>query len=222
MIRFFDIFLSGIALIVLSPLFILVMIILKLTGEGEMFFHQKRVGKNKKNIYLFKFATMYKNSENIGTKTITIKNDPRILPVGRFLRDFKINELPQLINIFKGEMSFIGPRPLTNETFSFYSEEIQKKIASIEPGLSGVGSIVFRNEEKILSDGNNSSDIYKNFISPYKGELESWFIENRNIYTYFSLIFLTVLIVLNLQPKLIFKIYKDLPKPNKNIQNLLD
>ena len=79
---------------------------------------------------------MFKNSENTGTKTITIKNDPRILPVGRFLRDFKINELPQLINIFKGEMSFIGPRPLTQETFSLYSEEIQNKIVTIEPGLS--------------------------------------------------------------------------------------
>ena len=222
MIRFFDIFLSGLALIILSPLFILVMVILKLTGEGEIFFRQKRVGKNKKDIYLFKFATMFKNSENTGTKTITIKNDPRILPVGRFLRDFKINELPQLINIFKGEMSFIGPRPLTQETFSLYSEEIQNKIVTIEPGLSGVGSLVFRNEEKILSGGNDSLVIYKNYISPYKGDLESWFTENRNLYTYFALIFLTVLIVLNLKPKLIFKIYKDLPEPNKNIQNFLE
>ena len=116
--RFFDIFFSGLALLVLSPLFIILILILRFSGEGEIFFLQERIGKDNKPFMLFKFATMLKNSPHIGTGTITVKNDPRVLPIGKFLRKSKINELPQLINIFKGDMSSIGPRPLTLKAFS--------------------------------------------------------------------------------------------------------
>jgi len=106
--RFFDVLLSGIALMFLSPLLVPIVIILMLTGEGEVLFLQERIGKGGKKIKLFKFATMLKNSQNIGTGTVTMKDDPRVLPVGRFLRKTKINELPQLLNIFFGDMSVIG------------------------------------------------------------------------------------------------------------------
>ena len=120
--RFFDILFSSFALLVLSPLLIPVVIILKFSGEGEVFFLQERIGKNGKLFKLFKFATMLKDSPNLGTGTVTMKDDPRVLPVGKFLRKTKINELPQLLNIFFGDMSVIGPRPLTAETFGSYSD----------------------------------------------------------------------------------------------------
>ena len=122
MIRFFDVLLSAITLLLLLPLFLPIVILLRFTGEGEIFFLQERIGKDGKKFELFKFATMLKNSPDIGTGTVTMKNDPRVLPLGRFLRKTKINELPQLLNIFFGDMSVIGPRPLTSQAFETYSD----------------------------------------------------------------------------------------------------
>ena len=184
--RFFDILFSGAALLTLSPILIPILIILKLTGEGEIFFLQERVGIRGRKFKLFKFATMLKNSPNIGTGTVTLKGDPRVLPVGRFLRKTKINELPQLLNIFLGDMSVIGPRPLTVETFEAYSNNTQNLIKQVRPGLSGIGSIIFRNEEEIMHGANASIDFYTNVIAPYKGELEEWFVSNKSLYIYFA------------------------------------
>ena len=110
--RLLDILLSGIAILILSPLFLLIILILSITGEREIFFKQDRIGINKTNFGLLKFVTMLKNSENTGAGTVTLKNDYRVLPFGKFLRKTKLNELPQLFNILKGDMSVIGPRPL--------------------------------------------------------------------------------------------------------------
>ena len=115
--RVFDIFFSGIALILLLPILLPLMFILRVTGEGEIFFLQNRVGLGGRYFRIFKFATMLKDSPNIGSGTVTVKNDPRILPMGEFLRKTKLNELPQLINIFSGAMSIIGPRPQTQRFF---------------------------------------------------------------------------------------------------------
>lgn len=194
--RFFDIFFSGLALIFLSPLLLLIIFILRITGEGEIFFKQTRIGKNKIEFQLLKFATMLKNSENLGAGTVTLKDDFRVLPFGKFLRKTKINELPQLFNIFIGDMSVIGPRPLHQKQFSFYSNKDQKLIASVLPGLSGVGSIVFRDEEQILQNNDDPDKTYKELIAPKKAMLEKWYIENKSIYLYFKLIFLTIYIVL--------------------------
>ena len=141
--RFFDIIFSGIALTLLSPFFLPLMFILRITGEGEVFFSQNRVGLGGKNFKLYKFATMLKDSPQMGTGTVTVKNDPRILPLGGFLRKTKINELPQLINIFNGNMSIIGPRPQTRRCFDAYPLSSQNEIIKVRPGLSGIGSIVF-------------------------------------------------------------------------------
>ena len=149
--RFFDIVFSGIALVLLSPLLLPLIFILRVTGEGEIFFPQSRVGRGGKNFKLYKFATMLKDSPNMGTGTVTVKNDPRVLPMGGFLRKTKINELPQLINIFNGDMSVIGPRPQTQRCFDAFPLSSQNEIIKVRPGLSGIGSIIFRNEEDMIS-----------------------------------------------------------------------
>ena len=124
--RIFDILISFLALIILIPLFIPIILILRLTGEGEIFYFQERVGLDNKTIKIYKFATMLKNSEQMGTGIYTAKNDPRILPFGNFLRKTKINELPQIINILNGDISLVGPRPLIRKTFELYKEHDQK------------------------------------------------------------------------------------------------
>jgi len=220
-IRFLDIFFSSFAILVLSPMLIPVIIILRFTGEGEVFFLQKRVGINEKSFYLFKFATMKKNSPNIATGTVTIKNDPRVLPVGKFLRKTKINELPQLINVLLGHMSIIGPRPLTTETFESYPDYIKQIIFNVRPGLSGIGSIIFRDEENILDNQVNTMEFYENVIAPYKGSLEEWFVLNRNLYIYFLLIFLTVWVIIFSKSSLPWKMLKNLPQPPDKIKNKL-
>ena len=220
--RFFDILFSFLALVALAPIFFLVIIILRFTGEGEIFFIQKRVGKGGEYFGLFKFATMLKNSPNIGTGTITIKGDPRVLPFGSILRKTKINELPQLLNIFLGHMSVIGPRPLTSETFNAYDLIIQKTIQQVRPGLSGIGSIIFRDEENILSGDKKGVDFYSNVIAPYKGLLEEWYVEHHNIYIYFIAIILTILIVIFPKTQLPWLIFKNLPIPPDILKNDLN
>lgn len=214
--RFFDIVFSSIALLALSPVFILIMLILRFTGEGEVFFVQQRIGKDGKMFGLLKFATMIKNSPNIGNGTITAYNDPRVLPFGKSLRETKINELPQLLNILKGDMSIIGPRPMIESTFLSYSLDIQKKLTQVRPGLSGIGSIVFRNEERLIENIDmNKEEFFKRHIFPYKAELELWFIKNKSVYIYFILIFLTIWAVIFSESKFYKKVLFNLPQEPK-------
>lgn len=215
--RFFDIVFSGIALILLSPFLLPLAFVLKMTGEGEIFFPQSRVGREGKHFKLYKFATMLKDSPNMGTGTVTVKNDPRVLPIGSLLRKTKINELPQLINIFKGDMSIIGPRPQTQRCFDAFPIASQSKILKACPGLSGVGSILFRDEEDMMNANNDPDKFYDDIIMPYKGSLEEWYVSNQNIRTYFSLIALTILVVLGFSSSLIWKVLKDLPSPPKEL-----
>ena len=214
--RFFDIVLSGVAILVFSPLLVPVIIILKLTGEHYIFYSQERVGKDGKSFGLLKFATMLKDSPNLGSGDITEKNDPRVLPFGKFLRKTKINEMPQLFNIFLGDMSIIGPRPLTRKNFSYYSEEIQATINKLSPGLSGIGSVVFRDEESIMEKSNmNYIECYKTRVAPYKGALECWYSNNQCLWTDFRIIFLTVWVILFSKSQLPYKLFKNLPsKPS--------
>ena len=220
--RFFDILFSGVALLLLCPLLVPIVIVLRLTGEGEVFFLQERIGMSGKKFKLFKFATMLKNSPNIGTGTVTMRGDPRVLPVGTLLRKTKINELPQLLNIFFGDMSVIGPRPLTTQTFGAYSESTQSLIKQVRPGLSGVGSIIFRGEEEIMHGATASVDFYANVIAPYKGALEEWFVANKGLPLYFQCIFMTVWVVLSPSSSLPWRAFKTLPKPPELIRKLLN
>lgn len=218
MLRLFDILLAGISLLFLSPLLLLITLILKLTGEGEIFFLQNRVGQNGKNFKLYKFATMLKDSPSMGTGTVTVKDDPRILPIGHFLRKTKINELPQLLNVFVGDMSIIGPRPQTKRCFEAFPHDTQTEIIKVKPGLSGIGSIVFRNEEEMIGVNNNPDKFYDEIVMPYKGLLEEWYVLNKSISLYFSLIALTIWIVLGFNSNLIWKFFKDLPSPPKELK----
>lgn len=210
--RFFDIFFSITALCILSPLLIPITIGLLLTGEHYIFYFQKRIGYKNKPFYIWKFATMLKNSPNIGTGIHTTRKDPRILPMGEFLRKTKINELPQIINILKGDMSIVGPRPLVDKTFEPYPDHVKAVIYNIKPGLTGIGSIIFRDEERLLSETKLSlQDFYKSHISPYKGELELWNQKNLSFYSDFMLIFLTGWVIISPKSQLAYKIFKDLP-----------
>ncbi len=219
--RFFDILLSGISLLVLVPLLVPIVFLLKFSGEGEVFFLQDRIGKDGEVFRLFKFATMLKDSPNIGTGTVTMKNDIRILPVGKFLRKTKINELPQLLNIFLGNMSIIGPRPLTPQNFSSYGLNTQKIIQKVRPGLSGVGSIIFRSEEEIMHGVTASVDFYKNVIAPYKGSLEEWYVENKGLNIYFLAIFLTIWAIFFPRSQIVWKFFNDLPEPPTELSRAL-
>tara|TARA_R110000737_G_scaffold352064_1_gene396482 strand:+ start:33771 stop:34442 length:672 start_codon:yes stop_codon:yes gene_type:complete len=214
--RLCDILLSAILLLLLSPLLIPIAIGLKLTGEGEIFYKQERVGFKNKKFYILKFATMLKNSSKMAGGIITTKKDPRITPMGGFLRKSKINELPQLLNILKGDMSFVGPRPLMQISFDTYPEKVQEKVYNVTPGLTGIGSIVFRDEEelitKVKNEGGDTWDFYKNTIYPFKGELEMWYIQNQSFIVDLKIILLTAWVIFKPKYSGIDKWFKDLPK----------
>ena len=211
--RFFDIFFSALVLIILFPIFFVIVILLKCTGEGEIFYRQKRVGY-KNNIFdILKFATMLKNSPNIGTGSITLKNDPRVTPMGKFLRKSKINELPQIINILYGDMSIVGPRPLMPVSFEKYSEEVQSNVYNVKPGLTGIGSLIFRDEEKLVSESNLApEEFYEINIFPYKGKLEMWYLENISFVTDFKIIFVTAWSIIFSNNNFATTFFKNIPK----------
>lgn len=219
--RFFDILFSALALLVLSPLLVPIAIFLRFTGEGEIFFLQNRVGRDGKPFALYKFATMLKNSPNMGTGTVTLKNDPRILPAGKFLRKTKINELPQLLNILNGDMSIIGPRPQTQRCFDAFPKRSQEAIVKVRPGLSGIGSIVFRDEEEMMHGHKDPNYFYDQVIMPYKGELEEWYVQNQGLYTYLMLIGLTAWVVLMPGSGAVWTVFGNLPKPSQELATAL-
>ena len=216
--RIFDILASGIAILILSPLLIPVIIGLSLTGEGHVWYKQERLGYRNKPFLIWKFATMLKNSANMPGGYITVKKDPRLTPMGDFLRKSKINELPQLFNIFAGRMSIVGPRPVMKVSFEAYPDHVKKVIYDVKPGLTGVGSIIFRDEEELISEvKNNGGDLwefYKGKIYPFKGELEVWYQNHKSFMLDIKLIFLTAWVILVPASKLYEKWFKDLPKRN--------
>ena len=210
--RAMDITLSGIAILLLSPLLIPVMIILKCTGEHDIFYGQIRIGLNNKNFKIWKFATMLRDSPSMSGGLHTTQGDPRVLPFGKFLRKTKINEIPQIFNIFLGDMSIVGPRPLVDKTFAPYSDEVKARIYTVRPGLTGIGSIVFRDEEAILTNSKLPTDVcYAQEIAPYKGALEMWYLENISFWTDIKLIFATAWVVLFPESSIVNKWFKGLP-----------
>ncbi len=221
-LRFLDILLSALALSLLLPLLIPVALILRFTGEGEVFFSQKRVGKDRNLFNLLKFATMLKNSPNLGSGTVTLKDDPRVLPMGKFLRKTKINELPQLINILKGDMSLVGPRPQTPRCFEAFPKNLQPIIYSVRPGLSGLGPIVFRDEETILVKNQNSVEFYDQVIAPYKGKIESNYVNSISLFLYFKILFITGWVVFFPYSKIVWKMFPNLPCPPDSLKKSLN
>jgi lipopolysaccharide/colanic/teichoic acid biosynthesis glycosyltransferase len=219
--RLFDILFSSLAIVVFSPILIIVIVILLLSGEHEVFYLQERMGKGFKSFHVFKFVTMKKNSEKMEGGDVTQKNDIRVLPIGKILRKSKLNELPQLFNILIGNMSVVGPRPLTPPQFYNYSDKQQKSISLMTPGLSGIGSLIFRDEEGIMDKiDNDNSFIHDKIITPYKGDLECWYYEKKNIFLYFKIILLTANSVFNSNKKFRDS-FKGLPVPTGDLLDLV-
>ena len=214
--RIFDIVSSSIVCIILAPFLLPIVILLRLTSEGEVFYLQERIGLNKKPYMIFKFATMLKNSSKMAGGIITVQNDPRVTFMGGFLRKSKINELPQLLNIIIGDMSVVGPRPVMKASFEAYPSKIQEVIYNVKPGLTGIGSIIFRDEEDLISniknDGGDIWDFYKNTIYPFKGEVEIWYQNNKSFFLDIKLIFITLWVIFSPNSKIYEKLFKDLPK----------
>ena len=212
--RSLDIVVSFVALVILLPFFIPIIIILKFTAEGEVFYFQERIGINNSKFQIFKFATMLKNSLNMGSGSITLQNDYRVTFIGKFLRKTKINELPQIINILKGDMSLVGPRPLVDKTFSAYNDDVQSNIYKVKPGITGIGSILFRDEEAIISAVSNEDpfEFYKRIIAPYKGEVEMWYQKKCSFYLDIQLILMTAWVILFPKTTLYEKWFANLPK----------
>jgi lipopolysaccharide/colanic/teichoic acid biosynthesis glycosyltransferase len=211
--RFFDILLSFLAMVILLPFMIPIMLALKLTGEHYIFYRQPRVGRWGKEFMVLKFSTMLKDSPNLPGGVLTQKDDPRILPMGGFLRKTKINELPQLFNIFIGQMSFVGPRPQARRHYELYSDLVRSAIDRLRPGLTGIGSVAFRDEESVLdSVGGDRDRVHDTVIAPYKGELEVWYADHASLRTYFMLIFLTAFSLFKPDGKIYKRFFRDLPE----------
>ena len=211
--RFFDILLSFIALLILSPILIPVVIGLLLTGEHYVFYFQKRIGYKNQPFDIWKFATMLKNSPNLPGGVHTTSKDPRLMPLGGILRKTKINELPQVVNILLGDMSIVGPRPLVKKVFDHYPVHVKAVINNVRPGLTGIGSIIFSDEERLVTETKMEHEaFFAGFILPYKGELELWYQKHLSLYTDIMLIFLTAWVIIFPVSDLVYRIFRDLPE----------
>jgi len=211
--RLFDLTIAVLSLLLLFAPMILVMIILKFTGEGEIFYLQKRLGYLNNEFKIIKFATMVKNSPNIGTGSLTLKGDPRVLPFGNFLRKSKINELPQIFNVIIGNMSIVGPRPQMKVDFDKFPPKKRNEIYKSKPGITGIGSIIFRDEETWISNFNGDKhEFYKNKIAPYKTDVELWYYKNQSMFVDVKLVILTAWVIIFTNSDFVERIFKSLPK----------
>jgi len=192
--RAFDFLVSLIGLIILSPLFGIISILIKIHDKGPIFFKQKRIGQNFKPFYIYKFRTMIINAENKGP-LITKEDDPRITALGKFLRKFKIDELPQLINVLKGDMSLVGPRPEVEKYVNFFKKDY-KEILKIKPGITDYATIYFKDEELILKkfakNNDNIEEVYLKQILPQKIKFYKKYLQEISFFTDLKLIFLTI------------------------------
>ena len=190
MIRFFDLLFSLLGLILLLPFFLIISLAIVIDSLGGIFYTQKRVGKNNRNFRLIKFRTMRSDADKQGGLTIGVR-DSRITRTGFFLRKYKLDELPQLINVLKGEMSLVGPRPELRKYVDLYSEE-QKKVLAVRPGITDIASLEYINENEILGVSADPEGTYIEQIMPAKLELNRKFLEDPRLGNYFRIIGLTI------------------------------
>lgn len=213
--RTLDVVVSGTFLVLLLPLLLPIAVAQRLSGDGAIFFGQVRIGWKNRSFLIRKFATMRTGSEKEGSGLVTARNDSRVLPLGGFLRKTKLNEVPQLFNVLRGEMSLVGPRPVPQMCFDEYPPEVQDTIYLVKPGLTGVGSIVFRDELDLLEEAKEQGishwDCYKDEIYPYKGQLERWYLKHRSFKLDLFLIFLTAWVLVRPKSRLLFRFYPSLP-----------
>ncbi len=215
--RLADIFASMIFIVLTCPLWIIISILLKLSGEGRIFYIQPRIGFRNQPFGIWKFSTMIEGSPHMETRDYTLRDDPRVTTVGKYLRQTKINEFPQVINVLKGEMSWVGPRPLMKRSFDRYNPEIQKKIYSVLPGITGIGSVIFRDEESLLLHRGemDTDEFYRRVINPYKGRLELWYIEHQSFTTDLLILFLTLWVIPFPHSHLPYYVFPSLPRDER-------
>lgn len=192
--RCFDITASALGLLFLALPFIVIAVIIKVTSRGPVFFRQVRVGKNGKEFRIFKFRTMVVDAEKKGMQ-ITVGADSRITGIGKFLRKTKIDELPQLINVFIGQMSFVGPRPEVPKYVAMYSD-YQRNILKIKPGITELASIVYRDENDVLAKSDDPEATYINDIMPKKIALNMEYMQKLGLFYDIKLIFMTFAAIL--------------------------
>lgn len=188
--RIIDIFASAFMLILLFPFGLVIALLIVCDSRGGVFYRQSRVGRYNRDFTLYKFRTMRTDADRLGLLTVGAR-DPRVTRVGYYLRKYKIDELPQLLNILSGDMSFVGPRPEVRKYVDLYNNE-QKKVLSVRPGLTDYASIAYINENEILEKANDKEQTYINEIMPEKIKLNMKFIQNPSLYQYFKIIFLTI------------------------------
>jgi lipopolysaccharide/colanic/teichoic acid biosynthesis glycosyltransferase len=190
LIRLLDFTFSLIGLILLAPLLLVLACIIKLSSKGPVFYMQSRVGKNGEDFRLFKFRSMCTDADRNGYITVGGK-DKRITAAGYYLRKYKLDELPQLINVLKGEMSIVGPRPELRRYVDLYNVE-QRRVLDVLPGITDYASIAYRNENEVLGAAANPEEMYVREIMPKKIELNFSYINNRNLKEYFTIIWQTI------------------------------
>ena len=191
LIRLLDIVLSLLGLLFLLPIFLILAVWIKFDSQGSIFFRQIRVGKDGRDFRIYKFRTMIVNAEKMGIITIG-ERDPRITNSGYFLRKYKLDELPQLINVLRGEMSFVGPRPEVRKYVEMYNQE-QLKILTVKPGITDYASIEYINEDEILGKSLDPEKTYIEGIMPQKIKYNMKYINNKTVIEYFKIIFLTII-----------------------------
>lgn len=211
--RFFDIVFALMGIVITGPFLLLSIFIIFISGETKPLFIQLRVGKDRQLFRFYKLRTM-KRTQSQNSGPITFHGDDRITKVGLFLRWSKMDEFPQFFNVLNGDLSFVGPRPLMPETFYAYDKSIQKRIAKVKPGITGVGSVVFRNEALLLKQAgeNKQKDFYLNKILPYKGELEEWYVKHQSFGVDLKLLFFSAAVIAYSRMTGLHNYFKNLPK----------
>jgi lipopolysaccharide/colanic/teichoic acid biosynthesis glycosyltransferase len=189
--RLFDLFWVIPGLLVLSPFLLLIALWIKLDSPGPVFFRQVRVGQHRKEFKVFKFRTMVPDAEKLGLK-ITVGGDPRITRFGHFLRKYKLDELPQLLNVLFGEMSLVGPRPEVSEYVDLYPENIRDKVLSVKPGITDLASLEYKDENDLLRDAENPREVYIHEIMPRKLEYYQQYVDENTLWFDFTIILRTI------------------------------
>jgi len=192
--RFFDIVFSFFGLLILLPILLIIAIGIKLESKGAVFYRQTRVGRHNQNFKIFKFRTMFVGSDNKGLLTLG-DNDNRVTKIGYYLRKYKLDELPQLINVLIGNMSFVGPRPEVRKYVDYYSED-DLQIFKIKPGITDYASIAFRNEAELLKVATDPEKLYVEDIMPKKIALNKKYLKNNSLIADSKIIIKTILIII--------------------------
>ncbi|MGB7630566.1 MAG: sugar transferase [Candidatus Deferrimicrobium sp.] len=189
--RMFDLFFSSLGLLLFFPLFLVISVAIRLDSPGPVFFRQVRVGRYGRPFRIFKFRTMDAGAETGGRK-ITVGDDPRVTRAGRFLRRLKLDELPQLFNVVKGEMSLVGPRPEVPRYVEFYPEEIRRQVLSVRPGITDIASIKYRDESTLLAGAADPEGMYVNVVLPEKLKHYVRYVSERTLWLDFRIVLLTL------------------------------